>query len=144
MEHALSTLREQLAAINASRRVASRHPFETTVEAQHQCSTLLAVYGSLAPGKENHHVIAHLCGGWAAGHVLGKLHAEGWGSTLGYPAIRLQDGPDRVAVEVFQSDDLAMAWDAIDDFEGPDYRRVLTLVFMNDGSRRVANIYEAR
>jgi gamma-glutamylcyclotransferase (GGCT)/AIG2-like uncharacterized protein YtfP len=47
----------------------------------------LAVYGSLAPGRENHWVLAGMSGAWQKGSVRGRLHPEGWGATEGYPAI---------------------------------------------------------
>ena len=49
----------------------------------------LFVYGTLAPGEVNEHVLAPLDGSWVPARVYGTLHAEGWGHTHGFPALRL-------------------------------------------------------
>src|ERR671911_2411458 len=43
----------------------------------------LAVYGTLAPGQPNHHVVAPLGGEWTDGLVEGDLLPEGWGASRG-------------------------------------------------------------
>src|SRR5215207_356114 len=48
----------------------------------------LAVYGTLAPGKPNHHVLAPLGGEWTDGLIEGDLLPMGWGAELGYPGFR--------------------------------------------------------
>jgi hypothetical protein len=54
----------------------------------------LAVYGTLAPGRPNHHQLNSLSGRWIKGTVRGQLLQEGWGAELGYPGIVLDlDGP---------------------------------------------------
>lgn len=85
--------------------------------------TRLAVYGSLAPGKENHGQLDGLSGTWQPGTVRGHLHAEGWGATMGYTALRLDPEASEVPVLVFESADLPAHWARLDDFEGEDYRR---------------------
>ena len=37
----------------------------------------LAVYGTLAPGRPNHHQLSALSGRWSEGHVRGQLHEAG-------------------------------------------------------------------
>ena len=108
----------------------------------------LAVYGTLAPGRPNHHVVAPLGGEWAEGVVEGELSAEGWGATLGYPAFRPRAGGAAVAVRVLTSSALPDAWTALDEFEGAEYRRLLVPVLRpaRAGERTlltVANIYAA-
>ena len=49
----------------------------------------LFVYGTLAPGEVNEHVLATLDGSWVPALVFGTLHAEGWGHTHGFPALQL-------------------------------------------------------
>ena len=49
----------------------------------------LATYGSLAPGRPNHHQLDGLEGRWSKGHVDGLLVDAGWGASLGYPALFL-------------------------------------------------------
>ena len=40
----------------------------------------LFVYGTLAPGEVNEHVLATLDGNWVPARVFGTLHAEGLGT----------------------------------------------------------------
>ena len=103
----------------------------------------LATYGSLAPGRPNHHHVADLRGRWLAGKVHGRLVEEGWGAALGYPALALAaDGP-AVDVQILESEDLPAQWSRLDDFEGPGYERVLTTVHTADGDVE-ASIYVGR
>jgi gamma-glutamylcyclotransferase (GGCT)/AIG2-like uncharacterized protein YtfP len=108
----------------------------------------LAVYGTLAPGQPNHHIVAPLGGVWTDGVVEGDLYPVGWGAALGYPAFRPRAGGPAVAVHVLTAPALAAAWPELDRFEGPGYRRILVPVFSPGpgGERRlytVANLYAA-
>ena len=121
---------------------------ERRLEALFAISQTLAVYGTLAPGRPNHHVVAPLGGEWADGVVEGELSAEGWGATLGYPGLRPRVGGAVVAVQLLTSPVLPTAWPELDRFEGPEYRRILIPVFRPApaGERQlytVANIYAA-
>ncbi len=121
---------------------------EARLEARFATSRTLAVYGTLAPGQPNHHVVAPLGGEWTAGVVRGDLAPVGWGATLGYPAFRPREGGGAVPVQVLASDGLADAWPDLDRFEGPEYRRILVPVFHAGAAdeRRlltVANLYAA-
>ena len=88
----------------------------------------LATYGTLSPGRSNHHQLAGLAGDWSRGEVRGHLHAEGWGAAEGYPGIVLDDDGPTVAVDLFTSDDLPAHWSRLDAFEGEGYRRVVVRV----------------
>ena len=112
----------------------------------------MAVYGTLAPGRPNHHVLAPLGGEWTEGLIEGDLIPLGWGAALGYPGFRPRIGGDAVAVQVLTAPSLADAWSDLDRFEGPGYRRILVPVFAAEpgpgqtGERRpykVANLYAA-
>lgn len=103
----------------------------------------LAVYGSLAPGKENHHQMAGMAGDWSKGTVRGRLHQVGWGASQGYPGLELDPAGDTVAVEVFTSTDLPAHWGRLDRFEGADYRRTLVTVETEAGPLK-AYIYSVR
>ena len=93
----------------------------------------LAVYGTLAPGRPNAHVLADIPGRWIEGTVRGVLHESGWGAALGYPGIVLDpDGP-AVDVSVLESRALGDHWSRLDTFEGPGYRRTRTKVHTSDG-----------
>ena len=96
--------------------------------------TRLASYGTLAPGRPNHHELAGLEGHWRNGIVKGRLVAEGWGATLGYPALMLDPSGSAVEVSLFESADLLRHWPRLDAFEGPGYRRVIARVETEDGT----------
>lgn len=83
----------------------------------------LFIYGSLAPGQSNHHVMGTVRGTWSRATVRGTLSSVGWGASLGYKALD-PDGDGTVAGWVFSSAALAQHWDRLDAFEGEDYRRV--------------------
>ena len=115
---------------------------EHAIEARFSCSQKLAVYGSLAPGKENHHVVSHLSGRWVKAHVHGELLDRGWGSGLGYPAMRWHPDGEPIEVDLLESLDLPEAWDEIDEFEGSGYARILVPIYKDSEVIGVANIYE--
>ncbi|MEM9783333.1 MAG: gamma-glutamylcyclotransferase family protein [Pseudomonadota bacterium] len=101
----------------------------------------LATYGTLAPGRVNHHQMAGMAGIWTTGTVHGYLVEAGWGAKDGFPGIRLDaDGPE-VDVHLFTSPDLADHWARLDAFEGPGYRRVAVTVETEAGGVS-AFIYE--
>lgn len=100
-------------------------------------SERLAVYGTLAPGESNADVLARLGGTWTRGTVRGTRHGDGW---HGYPGLVLDDGGD-VPVDVLESAGLVDAWDTIDSFEGPGYRRVAVTVTLDDGVAVAAQVY---
>jgi gamma-glutamylcyclotransferase (GGCT)/AIG2-like uncharacterized protein YtfP len=115
-------------------------------------SHTLAVYGTLAPGRPNHHVLAPLGGEWTDGLIEGDLLPLGWGADLGYPGFRPRVGGDAVAVQVLTATLLATTWPTLDHFEGPGYERILVAVFSTErgpwqaGERRlltIANLYAA-
>jgi gamma-glutamylcyclotransferase (GGCT)/AIG2-like uncharacterized protein YtfP len=120
---------------------------ERRLEALFRTSHTLAVYGTLAPGKPNHHVVAPLGGEWTDGWIEGDLFQVGWGAALGYSAFRPRAGGAAVAVKVLTAPGLATAWPDLDRFEGAEYRRILVPVFSpGTGERRlhaVANLYAA-
>ena len=102
----------------------------------------LAVYGSLAPGKENHWVLASMNGSWARGVVRGRLHNEGWGASHGFPAMVYDDNGDEISVFVFESEELPYHWARIDEFEGHEYKRTVVPVKMDSGGFVRCCVYE--
>lgn len=97
----------------------------------------LFVYGTLAPGRPNAHILAGVSGQWTPATVRGVLHADGWGAALGYPGIVLADSADEVQGLVFSSPDLPR----LDDFEGEGYVRVPVKARLHDGGLVDAFIY---
>jgi gamma-glutamylcyclotransferase (GGCT)/AIG2-like uncharacterized protein YtfP len=103
----------------------------------------LVTYGTLAPGRPNHHQLDGLDGRWIAGEVHGWLHEAGWGAALGYPALILDPGGPAISVYVFEARDLPDHWSRLDDFEGGGYSRVVTTVSTPEGDLN-ASIYVLR
>ena len=97
--------------------------------------TRLAVYGTLAPGRVNHHQISALSGNWKRGTVQGKFFSSGWGAALGFPGLILDPLGPSVDVDLFESMDLPAHWARLDEFEGSGYRRVVTPVNTVEGDR---------
>lgn len=95
--------------------------------------TRLAVYGTLARGRVNHHQISALAGKWRRGTVRGTLVSSGWGAALGFPGLILDPLGPAVGVELFESRDLPEHWARLDEFEGSGYRRVVTTVKTEEG-----------
>ena len=100
----------------------------------------LAVYGTLAPGRPNHHQLKGLSGRWIEGTVRGQLLQEGWGAAVGYPGIILDIDGRIVNVLLFESVDLPEHWARLDEFEGSGYRRTVTPVTTSEGDL-LASIY---
>jgi gamma-glutamylcyclotransferase (GGCT)/AIG2-like uncharacterized protein YtfP len=93
----------------------------------------LFVYGTLAPGRPNDHVLADIPGKWEPGTVRGTLLQEGWGAKVGYPGIVLDQAGDEVQGFLFSSDALAQHLPRLDAFEGSGYERIETSVRLDEG-----------
>src|ERR687897_3264524 len=157
----LSEVRRLVAAANAVRRqrdasgeaVGSEgRRAERQLDSLFRTSHTLAVYGTLAPGQPNHHVVAPLEGEWTDGLIEGDLLPVGWGAALGYPGFRPRVGGDAVAVQVLVASSFAPGWATLYRFEGPGYQRILVPIFSTElgpvqvDERRlytVANLYAA-
>ena len=101
----------------------------------------LFVYGTLAPGRPNEHVLAEVPGTWEPATVKGTLFQEGWGAALGYPGIVLDELGDQVHGFIFSSEELASHWAQLDEFEGDGYKRVVTSAELGDSTVVKAHIY---
>lgn len=102
----------------------------------------LFVYGTLAPGRSNAHVLATVPGEWTSATVIGTLVPEGWGIVKSYPAIILEKQGSAVEGLLFSSEHLPEHWDRLDAFEGEDYERVLTTAKLEDGTSVEAYVYQ--
>lgn len=96
--------------------------------------TRLAVYGTLAPGRVNHHQVSSLQGSWQRGTVTGKLVSAGWGAAMGFPALILDPLGPSLDVDLLHSKDLPRHWARLDEFEGIGYRRGVTNVNTDEGN----------
>lgn len=96
----------------------------------------LFVYGTLAPGRPNAHVLADVPGSWQAATVRGTRVAQGWGAAVGYPGlVPSADGGSGDVVHgfVFTSPALHAHWRRLDDFEGEGYVRVTVRATLDTG-----------
>lgn len=101
----------------------------------------LFVYGTLAPGRPNEHVLAGIPGEWEPATVTGRLLQKGWGAAVGYPGIVLDERGGEVQGLLFASESLDKHWARLDEFEGDGYERVLTSAKRQDGTTVEAYIY---
>jgi gamma-glutamylcyclotransferase (GGCT)/AIG2-like uncharacterized protein YtfP len=142
-------LLELIDAANAARRRSgTAADVETQLDSLFGTGERLAVYGSLAPRQQNHHIVEPLGGTWTVGVVEGDLLKYGWGAAIGFPALYPRPGGAAVGVHVLTSVALRGTWADLDAFEGAEYRRVLVAVWgAAVTSERVlltvANLYEA-
>ena len=101
----------------------------------------LFVYGTLAPGKANHDVLADVPGAWEAATIKGRLLDEGWGAELGSPGIVPAEDGEEVEGYVLTSDRLSEHWAMLDEFEGNGYQRITASVKLNSGESIEAYVY---
>lgn len=105
----------------------------------------LAIYGSLAPGRENEHVLAAIGGSWRDGFsIAGTREEKGWGSALGYPGVHWGVGDGVVDVLLFESDALPRHWTDLDAFEGDEYARLYVSLWRDGVVADVAFAYLIR
>lgn len=107
----------------------------------------LFIYGSLAPGCPNHHIVSHIRGRWLPGTVKGHLIEQGWGAAMGFPGIIISDSSvpkQLVKGMVLESGQLGDNWPMLDDFEGEQYERVFVPVKLDYGKEIDAYIYQIK
>ena len=101
----------------------------------------LFVYGTLAPGRPNEHVLADVPGEWEPATVKGAMLQEGWGAAVGYPGIVLDELGDEIPGFIFSSEELSAHWARLDEFEGGGYERIIMTAILADGSIVKTHIY---
>lgn len=104
----------------------------------------LFVYGTLQPGGPNEHVLTAIGGDWEPAVIKGNLVKAGWGSSMGYPGLVLDEHGDQVQGHVFTSANLNAKWAELDAFEGEEYDRVLASVTLRSGTQVQVYIYVLR
>ena len=102
----------------------------------------LFVYGTLAPGRPNEHILSGVSGTWEKGAVRGHLLPQGWGAGQGYPGIVLDPSAQPVEGFVLTSEQLSQEWRRLDAFEGVGYERVLAQVELESGYLVQAFVYQ--
>ena len=110
----------------------------------------LFIYGTLAPGQINHHILQSIPGHWEKASVKGKLLKEGWGSAHGFPGLvpvtdgengPYEDNTKLVQGYLFSSEKLSSHWSMLDEFEGPGYQRQLVEVKTINGESFQGFVY---
>ena len=103
----------------------------------------LIIYGTLAPGKPNHHIVENIKGEWIKAIVRGKLENKGWGADLGYKAFRHTNIEEQVKIDAYilLSEELVANWHYLDEFEGNGYKRILAKYELENGEIGVGYIY---
>jgi gamma-glutamylcyclotransferase (GGCT)/AIG2-like uncharacterized protein YtfP len=95
----------------------------------------LVIYGTLAPGRENHGVIEYLGGSYRECFVHGRIT-----EVDGLPYFTWAPAAPSLRAQLFCSDRLPSKWDDLDRFEGSGYKRRLIPATSEDGLS-IASIY---
>jgi gamma-glutamylcyclotransferase (GGCT)/AIG2-like uncharacterized protein YtfP len=123
---------------------AARRRLETELHERFGYDHRLIVYGSLRPGRENHHHLAAVPGAWRPGWITGVLHDRGWGAGMGYPALEWSPTAGPVEADLFTSTHLGAHWQRLDRFEGADYERIVAPFYDETGVVALGNVYVVR
>lgn len=111
---------------------------------QYQPENKLIIYGTLAPGKPNHHKMTHIKGEWKPAILKGgKLETKGWGADLGFNGFipAPENEQTDIPCYVLFSDELNQNWAALDEFEGEGYKRILAIYDLENGKNGVGYVY---
>lgn len=109
----------------------------------YQPEKVLIVYGTLAPGRQNHYVVENIKGQWRSGIIRGKLKDAGWGANLGYKAFHPTSKEEQEEIKAFVlfSGELMANWKMLDEFEGPGYKRIIAKYELDNGETGVGYVY---
>ena len=104
----------------------------------------LFVYGTLQKGMQHQSILGKIKGKWKKGYVNGKLYNISAGPDYGYPGLKLDPKGLKIYGMIFQSKDLENYIKKIDKFEGNNYKRVISKVFLKNGSTINSYLYEIK
>lgn len=60
---------------------------------------------------------------------------------IDYPMIQLNENGEKISGQLFYSDELMKIIKSLDDYEGKEYQRVETNVYLYDGTQKQAFVY---
>jgi len=106
--------------------------------------TRLFVYGSLQPGGPNEHVLTAFEGEWKPAVMKGTLVNSGWGASIGYPGLVVDEKGGDVRGHIFISSHLDAHWAYLDEFEGEEYERIVATAILANGEQVQAHVYVLR
>jgi len=93
------------------------------------------------PNKVNHFILRKINGVWQKGFVLGEIKKIKLNNTE-YSAIILSKSKNKkVFGYLLTSNALKSLWKKLDNFEGTNYKRKISQVFLTNKSKVEANIY---
>lgn len=101
----------------------------------------LFTYGTLAPGRKNHHLLEAVPGQWQTAEIRGRLVNAGWGYQSGFPALIPDTQGQLIEGYLFSSTELERCWPTLDRFEGEDYVRIVIPVETGSGASLDAFVY---
>lgn len=104
----------------------------------------LFVYGSLQPGGPNEHVLASIEGDWEPAFIKGNLIDAGWGASIGYPGLVIDECGEDIRGHVLASSKLNGRWTDLDELEGEEYERTAASVTLLNGEEVQAHVYVLR
>ena len=100
----------------------------------------LFVYGTLKPGSEAFYYFARIHGIWSVAYCYGNWVKD---TKIGYPVISLDDNGVKIKGKLFFSKQLKNIIYEIDKYEGSQYKRSVTTVYLDNESSVKSYVYEA-
>lgn len=101
------------------------------------------MYGTLAPGERNAHIMDGMTGEWVKATARGTRFINGWGRHRMAPGFFPDPSGPIVEGLIFASNDLPDHWQRLDEFEGSDYERVEIEATLESGEIVTAFVYRA-
>lgn len=101
----------------------------------------LFVYGTLAPGEKNHHLLEDISGTWESASCIGRLFTQTRGAHVGLPCFEPTVAGEAFNGKIFSSTELNTVWQTLDEFEGELYERRLITAVTLQGTSVDAYIY---
>jgi len=101
----------------------------------------LFVYGTLKPRDKAGYYLNRIHGTWSDAYCYGNWIKN---VDIGYPVISLDNNGEKIKGKLFFSKQLKNILRQIDTYEGGEYKRSITNVYLKDGSSVKSYIYEAQ